>query len=156
MATRQTAAARVVTDEYEIPNLIETLKTAFNEFSLASDARLAAQRIYDAAKNNVDGEKSAITERVIDLAYQANAKVSQAEIDRKVKSELFENAAYRKYDEALYQAKRGLDEASSAYEVARILHRTLVTQLNAASAALNFLASSKTARAAALASIADL
>lgn len=149
MTTRQTAAARVVSDEYSIPGLIADLANA-------DEARLTAQRSYDTSKRDLEEVRLGITDAVIAEAYKTSPKVTQAEIDRNVKAGLRASDGYRSIENETHKAKQVLDEASSAYEVARIHHRTVVTQLNAASSALRFLAASKTARAVALAQLADL
>lgn len=156
MTTRQTAAARVVSDEYSIPGLIADLANADEAFSIADEARLTAQRSYDTSKRDLEEVRLGITDAVIAEAYKTSPKVTQAEIDRNVKAGLRASDGYRSIENETHKAKQVLDEASSAYEVARIHHRTVVTQLNAASSALRFLAASKTARAVALAQLADL
>lgn len=156
MTTRQTAAARRVEIEYEVPARIADLADANEAFAAKVEQKLVAQREYDNRKAKLDHEKQVIAEGVAATCYRNNTKVTQAEIDRKVKSELFDNDVYRDLEEKANEAKRKLDEAVAEYEVARIHHRTLVTQTTAAAAALNFLSASRTARAIALQNINDL
>jgi hypothetical protein len=153
---RQTAATRVVEMDFQIPALIADLRDANETYATASEAKLLAQREHDIAKLAVDHEKSVITDGLVTHLTSTNAKITQAEIDRKVKSELFNNDPYRDLEDKAGQKKLELDEATALYEQARIHHRTLVAQLNAASAALNFMSSSKTARAVALQNLSDL
>jgi hypothetical protein len=156
MTLRQTAAARLINEDFQIQGRIGDLENANEAFSIADEQRLTAQREYDKRKAKVDHEKQVITEGLTSHLLSSAAKVTQAEIDRKVKSELFDNDVYRDLEEKLAEAKWKLDEASSAYEMARIHHRTVVTILNASAAAINFLSASKTARAIALQNLADV
>jgi hypothetical protein len=156
MTLRQTAAARLITEDFQIQGRIGDLENAAEAFSIADDQRLTAQREYDKRKAKLDHEKQVITEGLTTHLTSGSAKVTQAEIDRKVKSELFDNDVYRDLEEKLGEAKWKLDEANSSYETARIHHRTLVTILNSSAAAINFLSASKTARAIALQNLSDV
>lgn len=153
---RQTAATRVVEMDFEVPAKIADLNATSEEFYEANTARLNAQKAYDDAKRALDHERQGLAEAVTSTCYSSNPKVTQAEIDRKLKSELHNNPVYRDLDEQAFLAKYELDRATSEYEAARIQHRTIVSQLNASSAALNFMSSSKTARAIALQNLSDL
>jgi hypothetical protein len=154
MALRQTAAARVVEIDFQIPTLIVDLGDADDRFAAVSEEKVTAQREYDAAKKAVEHEKNIITEAL--LGQVAGTKITQAEIDRKLKSELFNNDVFRDLEDKLFLAKVRLDDVTSAFELVRIHHRTLVSQLGAASAALNFMSASKTARAIALQNLTDV
>lgn len=153
---KSTAATRVVTEDFEVPEKIERLDAELNAFVAASAARLEAQQAYDDAKRKAQDYEDVYLTQYIDKFIENNQKVPQAAIDREAKRWRATDKRLDDLNNEVFNAKQELDRATHEYEMARYSHRTLVAQLSAAAASLNFMGHSKAARSTALSILGDL
>lgn len=156
MNLKSTAATRVVTEDFKVQDLMRSLELAAENFRAASEARLAAQEAYDTAKLNLQEYEDERFSMIVEDAVRSDPKISQASIDRQIKKFKSTDLKYSNQAGRIFEAKSQLDAMNHDYEVARLAHRTLVSQAGLASASLNFLADSKAARATALKILGDM
>lgn len=153
---KNTAANRVITDDFEVPAIIGDLDLIVSQLSLLGEKKLAAQGDYDHANRRLVEWTGIVEQGAIDKAYEIDPKTSQAAVDRAVKKFKFEDSELASRSKALYLAKADLDEATMLYDACRYAHRTAVAKASVVAASLNFLGNTKTARSAALALLNEL
>jgi hypothetical protein len=156
MNMKSTAATRVVTEDFEVPALIDHIDAAQEVFEAAATAKLLCQSEYDDAKRLLEQRTAEITATVIEAEYSNNSKVTQAAVDRAVKLSIAADKRWIEIENNLSDAKAELDNANTNYEVARLDHRTSVAKANLAAASLTFMGQSKAARSAALGILGEL
>jgi hypothetical protein len=154
---RSTAATRLLFEDFEVDKVIQQLEESNARFAEAVDKLRLAKNNTIESQLEVDSRTQVLTNRVT-AAIQAspNIKVSQAEIDRRIKQELGHDEALDGLKNELVDSKLALDLAQAAFDAEKIQHRTLTTKANLVTASLNFLGASKTARAAALAHLSEV
>lgn len=155
-SVRPTAANRFVFDDLQVGTLMEQLDGAHGALSAEIELLARAKQDYDIAKSYLDERRTEITLGVAERLLAGEPKTAQAVIDRTVKAELAGDESYVQREQKVLEEKNDLDDVQGAHDSAKSHQRTLLAKAQLTAATLQFLGASKTARATALANLADL
>jgi hypothetical protein len=156
---RRTAAMRFVLDEMNVADLMQRLEEAHEivgGLGGTAEKLAGAHQDYDMAKSYLEARRAELTLETAADVLAGDPKASQASIDRAVKAVLATDKGYLEKDERVLEEKNDLDDAQGNHDAAKSNQRTLLAKAQLTAATLQFLSASKTARATALAHLADL
>lgn len=153
---RRTAATRVVLEDFDVPGLRDKIGAAVSLHETYALALTNAQQSYEGLRRETDELADLIAQEVIDTANNTGEKVSQAEIDRRIKSAQSNDERLSEGRTNLSLQKETLDGVVNDERHARYALRGLIAEAELVTASLGFMAASKQARAAALAELRDL
>lgn len=153
---RRSAALKFVEEDLKLPAAMERLHEINDGLIDAVQNQLVWKTEYDNYRVALDERVIEITLEVAERERTANPKVAQAAIDRAITEFQASDEYYCKQLGNVQRTRVRLDEANANWEMARHSHRSIITQINAMIAQLNYLTASKQASSAAFAQLAGL
>lgn len=153
---RSTAANRFVFDDLGVRDLMESLDGAHEQLGGEIESLSQARQNYDIAKSYLEDRRTEVTVSLVEKLTADDSKLSQAAIDRAVKATLACDELVIEREQKVLEEKNDLDDAQGNHDAAKSNQRTLLAKAQLTAATLQFLSASKTARATALAHLADL
>lgn len=153
---RQTAAIKFVFDDMKVAEIFEALDGANESLGTAIEGLATAKQNYDIAKGYLDDQRNYLTLTITEKVLAEDPKTSQAAIDRAIKTSMLTDELYVQREQKVLEEKNDLDDAQGNHDVEKSNQRTLLAQAQLVGATLQYLSASKTARATAMAHLADL
>lgn len=153
---RKTAALRFVLDEMQVTDLMERLDGSHESLGMECERLSQAKQNYDIAKSYLEERRNEITMSLVEKLTDGDPKLSQAAIDRAVKAELISDELMIEREQKVLEEKNDLDDAQGDFDAAKSNQRVLLAKAQLTASTLQYLSASKTARATALAHMADL
>lgn len=148
---RNTAANKVITEDFNVPNLLQELSGTAEEVGETA-FRLENEKVnYARARQNEQDRRDQLLIDVTFSQVEANTKVSQTAIDGAVKLALAKDEILRKLVEDVRKHQAELGTAQANFESAKAMYKAAVAGAGLVQASLTFMGLSKQARSTALA-----